>query len=269
VLSRCSEIIIAGDFNIDAMLNKKTKLSTIFNDAGLIQVIKTPTRVTHDSATLLDHACLYTSHSCRIVETLVPVYGLSDNYPTCFVHKFGSIKVRKNHHETIKYRNTKNFNQDHFNLNLESAPWSLINIFENVNDKLDIWELIFTNVLDVHAPIVKKKGKSKQLPPWMNKGILEQIRLRDKFKARASSNVLARTMYTTLRNDIVKVITNAKSAYIKEEIMKILIKVHVKDSQPFNIPFITKKQVEDYLQSMPASKATDLDGISIIIIIII
>ena len=35
-------------------------------------------------------------------------------------------------------------------------------MFENVDDKLDAWELIFSNVINQHAPIVEKRVKRKK-----------------------------------------------------------------------------------------------------------
>ena len=79
------------------------RLSTIFRDAGMKQITSasTPTRVTRCSALLLDH--LYVTHPEQIMESLVPIYGLSDHDPVCFVHRSRGPKSPKSHHDTIKY----------------------------------------------------------------------------------------------------------------------------------------------------------------------
>ena len=69
-------------------------------------------------------------------------------------------------------------------------------------------------------PIVKKRVKRKCLSPWMNKVIMHLIHLRDQFKSRAKSNILARSMYKNLRNEVVKKIANAKAAHVRNEIME-------------------------------------------------
>ena len=71
-----------------------------------------------------------------------------------------------------------------------------------------------------HIPIVKKRVKRKCLSPWMNKKIMHLIHLRDLFKSRAKSNILAGSMYKNLRNQVVKKIANAKAAYVRNEIME-------------------------------------------------
>ena len=98
-----NEIIVTGDFNINLLdaTSANCKLIKIFRDAGLKQVINTATREDKNPYTLLDH--LYTTHEDRTSEIIVPIYGLSDHYPICFMHKFGRGKRGKNHH-VIKLR---------------------------------------------------------------------------------------------------------------------------------------------------------------------
>ena len=120
------------------------------------------------------------------MQSFVPVYGMSDHYPVCFVHKFRGAKSPKCQHDVIGYRNLKKLNLDDFIYDLENAPWSLLEVFDDVNEKLATWELIFNDVVNRHMPIVKKRVKRKCLSPWMNKEIMHLIHLRDQFKSLAS-----------------------------------------------------------------------------------
>lgn len=132
---------------------------------GYLKYSGTPTRVTRCSAALLDH--VFVTHPERIIETLVPIDGLSDHYPICFVHKARVPKSPKSHNDTVKYQIFKNLDKDRSIYDLNNAPWSLLDIFENVDDKLDTWELT------QHTPIVEKRVKRKKLPPWVNGTIME------------------------------------------------------------------------------------------------
>ena len=132
---------------------------------GYLKYSGTPTRVTRCSAALLDH--VFVTHPERIIETLVPIDGLSDHYPICFVHKARDPKSPKSHNDTVKYQSFKNLDKDRSVYDLNNAPWSLLDIFENVDDKLDTWELT------QHTPIVEKRVKRKKLPPWVNGTIME------------------------------------------------------------------------------------------------
>lgn len=132
---------------------------------GCLKYSGTPTRVTRCSAALLDH--VFVTHPERIIETLVPIDGLSDHYPICFVHKARVPKSPKSHNDTVKYQSFKNLDKDRSIYDLNNAPWSLLDIFENIDDKLDTWELT------QHTPIVEKRVKRKKLPPWVNGTIME------------------------------------------------------------------------------------------------
>ena len=116
---------------------------------GYLKYSGTPTRVTRCSAALLDH--VFVTHPERINETLVPIDGLSDHYPLCFVHKARVPKSPKSHNDTVKYQSFKNLDKDRSIYDLNNAPWSLLDIFENVDDKLDTWELT------QHTPILRKE----------------------------------------------------------------------------------------------------------------
>ena len=69
-------------------------------------------------------------------------------------------------------------------------------MFENVDDKPDTWELVFSNVINQHASIVEKRVKRKKLTPWMDSKIIECIRARDEFKERANTNIPASVLCT-------------------------------------------------------------------------
>ena len=129
------EIIAVGDFNIDMLHNKRNRLKTIFSDAGFTQINNTATRVTKNSATLIDH--VYTTHPNRVGEIIVPTHGMSDHYPVCFVHKYRGIKSGKFSHDEISYRNFKILNHNEFVADLDNAPWSLLDMFDDVNEKVD------------------------------------------------------------------------------------------------------------------------------------
>lgn len=68
--STYNEVIVVGDFSVDLITVKGScRLSTIFQDAGMEQIISasTPTRVTRYSAPLLDH--VYVTHPEQIIES--------------------------------------------------------------------------------------------------------------------------------------------------------------------------------------------------------
>ena len=60
-----------------------------------------------------------------------------------------------------KTRSFKNYNPDAFQYDMSFASWSVLEIFDNVDDKLLAFDLLFNEILDHHAPIrsIKVRGK--------------------------------------------------------------------------------------------------------------
>ena len=127
-LLMCNELIVVGDFNVDLLHENDNRLTKIFGDAGLEQLVTAPTRECNGNATLIDH--LYTTNTTRVVKMLVPLYRLSDHYPICFVYKAGMGKRNKHHHESMCYRNFRHFSSKYLIADLHNIPWSLLNMFD-------------------------------------------------------------------------------------------------------------------------------------------
>ena len=70
------EIILLGDFNID-LQKSNPQWTNNLDTYNLHQLIKSPTRVTHNSSTLIDH--IYVSETKNAVETCVPISNVSDH----------------------------------------------------------------------------------------------------------------------------------------------------------------------------------------------
>ena len=71
-------------------------------------------------------------------------------------------------HKVIKYRNFKTFDENSFRQDLEHTAWNILDLYDNVDDKLEIWEKLFMDTVNRHAPLVEKRVKCLQQPPWWN-----------------------------------------------------------------------------------------------------
>ena len=75
-----ADILVLGDFNIDLLKPHSSWDSTI-RLLGLTQLVKSPTRITQTSATLIDHIYIYTNNPDIITEVNVPDLSISDHCP--------------------------------------------------------------------------------------------------------------------------------------------------------------------------------------------
>ena len=52
----------------------------------------------------------------------------------------------------VQHRSFKKFDSEKFNRDLSEAPWTVLVIFDNIDDKLDYFNEIFVQILNKHAP---------------------------------------------------------------------------------------------------------------------
>ena len=64
----------------------------------------------------------------------------------------------------ITSRIFKHYQPDAFCADIEQAPWSILDVFDDVNDKLFAFNELFCDILDRHAPIKKIKIRGRPLP---------------------------------------------------------------------------------------------------------
>ena len=115
---------------------------------NLTQIIRKATRVTENSATLID--VILASNTNMVLNANVMPCSISD-HDLVYVQ----LRLKKDRLKPvyITTRSFKNFNQDAFQNDIAEAPWSVVDVFDDVDDKLDAFHLIFNQILDHHAPI--------------------------------------------------------------------------------------------------------------------
>lgn len=172
-----SDVILAGDFNADLIkpdmppYNGRDLLDLldIFN---LHNVIKSATRKAKTSATLLD--LILTNNKRRILTS-------SDHSLVYTVLRASAPQSRS---RKICFRSMKNFSQEQFLRDLHSAPFHIIDLFDDVDDKIHAFESLYLDILNEHAPLKQVHIRGNQIPymteQW-RKAIRHRNRLWKKF----------------------------------------------------------------------------------------
>ncbi len=78
---------------------------------------------------------------------------------------------------------------DSFLADLETVPWSIIDTFDNINDALETWYVLFLDVVNVHAPLTEIRVKRAKQPDWFNDEIVKVMDQRDHFKSIKDENM--------------------------------------------------------------------------------
>ena len=208
-----NECLIIGDFNFDIQSDSFQSKAwfDLMLSINFTQLVKDPTRITPTSATLIDH--VFSNNPENIVNVSVPPYSISDHYPVCISRKVSSSYIKGPVHKTIIYRSMKHFDENKFLDELSNQPWSTVDMFEDLDNSVDVFIDTFTKILNKHAPQRKKRVKRVSQPGWMSQEITHAIRLRDKFHKQ-----LDVFNYKVWRQNVKKLIITAKKQFYCETI---------------------------------------------------
>ena len=113
----------------------------------------------------------------------------------------------------ILYRSYKNFNEDDYVNDLFHAPFSLCEMFDDIDDKLWVHNKILTDVIDHHAPVKTKFVKGKPAPFMNNelrrainaKAMLRRRHQREKSREAWNKYVAQRKKVNKLKRQSIKI----------------------------------------------------------------
>lgn len=216
--SEGKETLLAGDINCDLAINTNDPISSpvkfLYESYQFSQLITENTRVTHQSSTLLDH--FITNEPQNISASGVIEIGISDHYLIYGVRKFPTFRGNPKY---IENRNMKNYDANLFKHDLKNVNWDLLWISDDPNDMVYTWENLFLEVLDIHAPLRKRRVRNKP-SPWLTPEIRKLMYHRDYLKkkyVKNGSNALF-DAYKLARNKVNAAIKKAKQDYVLTEV---------------------------------------------------
>ena len=170
------EVILLGDFNINLDASA-TRWCHHYSSYDLEQLIDRPTRITENTATLIDH--IYADTKGNIIETCAVQTGCSDHAAICLTWNKKGVKIPKPGHKEIYYRCFTKFCEKDFIADLVNSNLKYVYQIRDPNDAVDFWISTFISIYDKHAPFVKKRVKHSMKPPWISKEIDDERHKRD------------------------------------------------------------------------------------------
>ena len=175
-------IALLGDFNID-LLKFDEDINTgnfinLLSSFGFRPLVLQPTRVTSESATLIDNIYINDIEARSIGGNIT--FSISDHFPQfCILNIFEKKQKRK----TVKYgRSYKHFNHDEFKNELNVIDWEALFYNKNCDDSFATFYNTLEELLDEMAPVRRLSTKEINLltRPWITNGILKSIKDRDR-----------------------------------------------------------------------------------------
>ena len=207
------ETLLTGDFNYD--LKALTQgadlqaLKSVFRLHNFLQLIDCPTRVTKLSATLID--LIVTNNPRNIVKQGEVPFSLSDHDLVLCVRKINAMKYAPKIIECQDYRNNS---LEEFCESLSQINWDPVRHASDVNNAFDLFNDIFKEQCDRHAPLIKKKVRGVNYP-WLTNEIKKLMQQRDCFlkKARPTNKEIDWSAYRRSRNATNDKVRSAKANY--------------------------------------------------------
>ena len=205
-------VVACGDLNIDMsdLAKPNSKLFCDFLEShSLTQPISQPTRISESSSSLID--LFLVTPDVSISKSMVLDCAISDHLPILLDL---ALPVFKPAPRSIKRRSFKHFSEADFVNDLWTVPWCIVDLFDDVDDKVSVFNTLFQEVLEVHAPIKSVRVK-KNPAPWISKSIRDEMDKRNRLLKlhRRNPSSLLWAQFKAQRNRVVSLQRQAKKDY--------------------------------------------------------
>ena len=186
-----------------------SSLRDIIPTFNLNQLIEKPTRVTETTKSLID--VIMSTNKNIVSHTDVLASSISDH----LVYLALMLKT------PLTIRSHVGYNAERFCKDLAIVHFHVISIFDDFDDQVDTFNALFTDILDVHAPIkrVKIKGRPN---PFVTTEICQLMKTRDQWHKSAikSNDRLHWNTYRFFRQEVKPELRFAEKAHVRSELLK-------------------------------------------------
>lgn len=209
---------LVGDINIDIAShlkdqNKDKYLDVLYN-AGFTPCVESPTRVTLNTSTCIDH--IFTTHyDTSAVTAAVLTTDITDHYAI-------GANIKHTTKTPDDHRYSHYLNMGRLNELLQTNTWEEVLSETNVHVACQIFLDKIKDCKDKSYEMKNTTTRYKKLKPWITVEIIKKIRTRDKLSKQVKKHpfdidIVQR--YTNLRKEINTEIKNTRITYYKNKIM--------------------------------------------------
>ena len=145
---------------------------------GLLPVVTRPTRITHTTATLIDH--VFVSNNSKLHNSGIILSHISDHFPTFYVDQ---SKSKQQKGEPFKVKKINKETQNYLNLLVKQTYFDHITSDTNPESSFSIFFNLWNNLTYIAFPEMTVKPKvvsSFAHTPWMSTGHLNSCKTKQK-----------------------------------------------------------------------------------------
>ena len=218
-MSHYKRVIICGDVNVNLLCdgNLSQKFKCHIQMLGLHQIISTPTRITPTSVSLLD--VMIVDNPASVVDSGTLDVALSDHLVCYSIFSWKSCVSKcppPNYRRSLKTIDSTAFLND-----LQCAPWSVMDMFDDPSDKNEVFNSLYKDILDQHAPL-KKSQPRKHRAPWVDHELRKMMVRRNRLHRRFLKTrfPIDFEIYRSFRNRVTLLQKTAKRSYLHNLVQK-------------------------------------------------
>ena len=220
---------ILGDFNFNLINSRHHSPTDDFLNLMTANyckpLITKPTRITSDSATLIDNIWTNDITTESKITSYIIITDISDHLPCMTIIE--SDKLNLKGYKTIQKRIIDDERQMSFRKDIERRKHILDEIIKNSHLDVDgCYTKYFEEIKDIYNsnfPIVKKKIHNKAFSkPWMNEEILKLIKKKNKLYSRKvkSDSKDIRSKFKAIKRELEDKIKSEKRSYYMDLLSK-------------------------------------------------
>ena len=200
-------IVLLGNFMSDLLFRGKLPeqiyygkhLLKVINQFSLQNIIKTSARIEDNTETVID--LIIVSNADKILRPGTIEPAISDHK---LVHAVINLRL-SNPCSTIKtVHDYKSLNCEELNRTFEQAPWWIANIFDEVEETVHTFELLYRDGINEHVKTRTAKVRTNSLP-WVTRNIRKLMNKRYKTLLKWQKNkqdLQLKMAYEKLRNEV-------------------------------------------------------------------
>ena len=229
IVQKCSRysLLIAGDININTDQYNQTNSSKHYQDIllslGLVNLVSKPTRITESSETIIDH--ILTNLPLQKINCGVVVHDIADHLPTFAIcnSTFEKVPSQLSPYYRPVCDNKKGKFVEMFQASFDMVTNTITAESDPDEDLVKLVSYI-SKVYEKIFPFRKRSKKQTKLyrKPWMTKGILTSIKIRNdlKFSWLKTRDEATHIKYKQYRNKVTRIKENAQNLFDNEQFAK-------------------------------------------------
>jgi len=214
---------VMGDYNIN-ILNSEShndtgKFLDIMYSYSFIPLITKPTRVTHDSATIIDNVFTNDINACNTNTMGIFYTDITDHFPIFVIL---DQTVHNNIKRSITKRCINTHSINNFKHMLNETNWE--SVLHN-NDAQNAYTMFVNKITELYNqafPVKTINPVNRPINPWMTNGIKNSIKYKNKLYVFYSkkNTVYNEIRYKLYKNRLKHIIVSAKKSYYQKLLLE-------------------------------------------------